>query len=241
MPVNVGDALNTVLPVPVDVVTPVPPFPTATTPVTLDAVPVVFWFKVGKLQLAKLPVDGVPRAGVTNVGEFANTLAPLPVLSVRAVARLAEVKDPKEVTLLPLELTAPERLGIVLTVVAVKLVAVPVILVPTRVEGVPRFGVIKVGEVLSTLLPLPVLVVTPVPPFPTRTKPVTLDAVPVVFWFKVGKVQLTKLPVGEPKSASANVNPVIVVAISPNIIGVVPIVIGVAKLLSNWDKGIRPD
>ena len=34
--------------------------------------------------------------------------------------------------------------------------AVPVILVPTRAEGVPKFGVTKVGEVDKTTLPDPV-------------------------------------------------------------------------------------
>lgn len=42
---------------------------------------------------------------------------------------------------------------------AVRLVAVPEILVPTRVDGVPRFGVTKVGEVENTRLVLVVPVV----------------------------------------------------------------------------------
>jgi hypothetical protein len=68
------------------VVNPVPPLATATVPVTLAAVPVVFWFNVGNVQFAKLPDEGVPSAGVTNVGLVANTLAPVPVSSVKAVA-----------------------------------------------------------------------------------------------------------------------------------------------------------
>ena len=100
--------------------------------------------------------DGVPRAGVTKVGLVANTLAPVPVSSVRAAARLAEVKDPREVALLPLEVIAPVRLAFVVTLDAVKAVAVPVILVPTRADGVPRAGVTKVGEVANTLAPVPV-------------------------------------------------------------------------------------
>jgi hypothetical protein len=69
--------LRTTEPVPVDVVTPVPPFVTGSVPVT----PVVN----GKLvQLAKLPEDGVPNTGVTNVGEdklgeLLNTSEPVPV------------------------------------------------------------------------------------------------------------------------------------------------------------------
>ena len=46
-PVKAGLAERTVEPVPVEVVTPVPPLATATMPVTFDAVPVVFWFRIG--------------------------------------------------------------------------------------------------------------------------------------------------------------------------------------------------
>jgi hypothetical protein len=42
--------------------------------------------------------------------------------------------------------------------------AVPVMLVPTKALGVPKAGVTKVGDVLKTALPEPVVVVTPVPP-----------------------------------------------------------------------------
>jgi hypothetical protein len=132
-----------------------------------------------------LPEDGVPRAGVTKAGLVANTALPEPVSSVKAPARLAEVKEPKEVALpteviapvrlalvttvvaLPTEVTPPVRLALVTTVVAlptevtppVRLAlvvtvaafppiespaAVPVILVPTRVVGVPKFGAVSV-------------------------------------------------------------------------------------------------
>jgi hypothetical protein len=43
----------------------------------------------------------------------------------------------------------------------------PVRLVATPDVGVPRSGVTSVGEVLRTTLPVPVLVVTPVPPLRT--------------------------------------------------------------------------
>jgi hypothetical protein len=61
----------------------VPPLATATVPVTLAAVPVVFWLSVGNVQLAKLPEAGVPNAPplVTN--------APAePTATPRAVATL---------------------------------------------------------------------------------------------------------------------------------------------------------
>ena len=61
------------------------------------AVPVVFWFSVGNVQLAKLPDEGVPSAGVTKVGLVANTKAPEPVSSVTAAARFALDGVPKKV------------------------------------------------------------------------------------------------------------------------------------------------
>ena len=49
--------------------------------VKVAALPVVFWFNVGKVQLVNVPEDGVPNTGVTKVGEVANTNAPVPVSS----------------------------------------------------------------------------------------------------------------------------------------------------------------
>ena len=51
---------------------------------------------------------------------------------------------------------APVKLALVVTVPAVRPAAVPVMLVPTRVDGVPKFGVVSVGEVLKTATPVPV-------------------------------------------------------------------------------------
>ena len=50
----------------------------------------------------------------------------------------------------------------------------PVAFVNVRDDGVPRFGVTNVGDVDSTLEPLPVDVVTPVPPLPTASVPATV-------------------------------------------------------------------
>jgi hypothetical protein len=55
---------------------------------------------------------------------------------------------------------------------AVRLAAVPEALVATRAEGVPRAGVTSVGEVDRTTAPVPVEVVTPVPPLATARVPV---------------------------------------------------------------------
>ena len=61
------------------VVWPVPPFNIGNVPVT----PVV---KGRPVALVNTAAEGVPSAGVTSVGDVANTLAPEPVSSVRAVA-----------------------------------------------------------------------------------------------------------------------------------------------------------
>ena len=49
---------------------------------------------------------GVPRIGVTRVGLVANTAEPVPVSSVKAPKRLADVNEPREVAL-PVEVIAP--------------------------------------------------------------------------------------------------------------------------------------
>lgn len=51
--------------------------------------------------------------------------------------------------------------------------AVPVMFVPTKADGVPSAGDTKVGLSDRTTLPVPVEVVTPVPPFATGSVPVT--------------------------------------------------------------------
>jgi hypothetical protein len=117
--------------------------------------------------------EGVPRAGVTSVGLVANTLAPEPVSSVKAVSNCNDVNEPSEVAL-PTEVTAPVKLAFVVTLPAVKPEAVPVMFVPTKAVGVPSAGVTKVGLVFRTTEPVPVEVVTPVPPLTTAKTPVKL-------------------------------------------------------------------
>jgi hypothetical protein len=96
------------------------------------------------VQLLRLPLEGVPKAGVTKVGEVANTNAPLPVSSVSAAARLAlEGVASQAATPVPRPLT-PVLMGS-----PVQLVRVPEV-------GVPKSGVTKVGLVANTAAPLPV-------------------------------------------------------------------------------------
>jgi hypothetical protein len=113
--------------------------------------------------------EGVPKAGETKVGLSDNTTLPVPVEVVTPVPPFATGRVP----------VTPVDSGR------------PVTLVITPLEGVPKTGVtnvgdVNVGEADRTVLPVPVEVVTPVPPLATATMPVTFAAVPVVFWFKVG-------------------------------------------------------
>jgi len=121
------------------------PVPRPDTPVAIGS-PVAF---------VKVALVGVPRMGVTRVGEVANTADPVPVSSVKAPKRLAELNEPNEVAL-PTEVTAPVKLALVVTLPAVRPEAVPVMFVPTKADGVPRAGVTKVGELAKTKAPLPV-------------------------------------------------------------------------------------
>jgi hypothetical protein len=130
----------------------------------------VAWLTGMFVQLERFPDVGVPKMGVTNVGVVASTLAPDPVEVVAPVPPLAIGSAP----------TACDT-G---TLVA---------LVNTTEDGVPSAGVTKEGDVERTTLPVPVEVVTPVPPFPTATMPVTFPAVPVVFWLNVGHVNVPVL------------------------------------------------
>jgi hypothetical protein len=92
----------------------------------------------------------------------------------------------------------------------------PVQLVSVPEVGVPKIGVSKVGVLDNTLAPLPVEVVTPVPPLATGRVPVT----PVV---RGKPVQLVSVPeVGVPKLgvtkvglACNEVTPVLEIATSP--------------------------
>jgi len=258
---SVGLVDNTLLPEPVEVVTPVPPLATGSVPVTpvdkgspvklvavpLDGVPSTPPLTKGApaeptftaravatpvpkpdtpvaigspVAFVKVALVGVPRIGVTNVGEVANTLAPLPVSSVKAAAKFAEVNEPKDVAL-PTEVTAPVKLAFVVTLPAVKPDAVPVIFVPTNADGVPKAGVTKVGEFDNTLLPVPVEVVTPVPPCKT-VKAVVKPVIDVMSEFAplaaAPKLVRALAAVDAPVPPSATAKSVIPVIVPPVIV-----------------------
>jgi hypothetical protein len=127
---------------------PVPPLATGRIPVT----PVVNGSPVALVSTA---AEGVPKAGVTKVGELVNTKLPVPVSSVTAAARFALDGVAKKVaTPVPRPLTPVE-------------IGKPVAFVNVADVGVPSTGVTSVGLVDNTLLPEPVLVPTPVPPLVT--------------------------------------------------------------------------
>jgi hypothetical protein len=160
---KVGDVAKTKEPVPVSSVTAEIRFAldgvarNVATPVPRPERPVL----IGKpVALVKVPLEGVPRAGVTKVGLLANTKAPDPVSSVTADAKFADDGVPKNVaTPVPKPLT-PVEMGN------------PVAFVKVPEAGVPNAGVTNVGEFDNTTLPVPVAVVTPVPPLRTGRVPV---------------------------------------------------------------------
>ena len=78
---------------------------------------------------ADAPESSPEIVGVVKVGLVPNTATPVPVSLVKAVLRLAEVKEPSEAAL-PTEVTIPVRLALVVTLPAVRPDAVPVMLVP---------------------------------------------------------------------------------------------------------------
>ena len=79
---------------------------------------------------------------VVSVGEVAKTASPVPVSSVNAAAKFADVGVAKKVaTLVPRPLTPVE-------------IGKPVQLVSVPLEGVPRTGVTSVGDVKESVSPL---------------------------------------------------------------------------------------
>jgi len=97
------------------------------------------------VALVSVTEVGVPNIGVTKVGDVANTLAPVPVSSVNAAAKLADVGVAKNVaTPVPKPLT-PVDIGR------------PVAFVSVTETGVPKVGVTNVGDVAKTTDPEPVV------------------------------------------------------------------------------------
>jgi len=144
---RVGEVANTKAPLPVSSVTAAAKLAdegvikNAVTPAPVPETPV----EIGRpVQLVNVPEVGVPNNGVTRVGVLANTLAPDPVSSVSAAAKLADDGVAKKVATLAAKPETPVEIGR-----PVQLVKVPDV-------GVPNNGVVRVGEVANTKSPLPV-------------------------------------------------------------------------------------
>jgi hypothetical protein len=169
------------------VVFPVPPLATATVPVTFAAVPVVFWLNVGQVYVPvlKSPDVGVPRAGVTNVGDVAKTKAPEPVSSVTAEARLADDGVARKVATPVPSPDTPVEIGR------------PVAFVSVADRGVPRVGVTKVGLFDRTTEPVPVAVLKSVRPDSQLAAVVPVIRIQVHIAVVPGNTVMTKLPPDE--------------------------------------------
>lgn len=144
---NVGEVPNTKAPDPVSSVTAEAKLAlegVAKNVATLAANPDIPVLTGNPVQFVRVPEAGVPRVGVTNVGEVANTSDPVPVSSVTAEIRLALDGVARKVAIpvprpdIPVETGRP-----------VQLVNVPLV-------GVPKRGVTRVGEVANTAAPVPV-------------------------------------------------------------------------------------
>ena len=116
--VNVGDADRTTEPVPVLVVTPVPPLPTGRTPLT----PVV---RGKPVAFVKTTADGVPSAGVTRVGLVDRTVLPLPVLVVTPVPPAPTASVPPSMMVPAVVIGPPVAVKPVVPLLTLTLVTVP--------------------------------------------------------------------------------------------------------------------
>jgi hypothetical protein len=142
VPVNVGDAENTTAEEPVSSVSAEAKFAddgVARNVATLAPRPETPVDTGNPVQLVRVPDVGVPRTGVTRVGDVANTLAPVPVSSVSAAAKFEDEGVAKNVATLAARPETPVDTGN------------PVQLVRVPEEGVPNTGVVRVGDV-SVLL-----------------------------------------------------------------------------------------
>lgn len=151
---NAGDVAKTNTPVPVSSVTAVIRFAdegVARNAATPDPKPLIPVPTGSPVVFVNTPLAGVPSAGVTSVGDVANTSAPEPVSSVTAVARLALDGAPRKVAIPAASPDTPDPIGS------------PVALVSVPLDGVPRAGVTRVADVALTIAPVPVFAVTAIP------------------------------------------------------------------------------
>jgi hypothetical protein len=135
----------------------------------LDGVPVALIPPTGSpVALVRTPEAGVPKAGVTSVGDVPNTKAPEPVSPVTVAAKLALDGVAKNVaTPVPRPLS-PVAIGN------------PVAFVRVPEAGVPRAGVVKVGDVSVLLVSVCESVVPTIVPVGAATEDVKVVADPAI-------------------------------------------------------------
>ena len=171
---RVGEVESTLLPVPVEVVTPVPPLVTARVPVT----PVV---KGRSVRLVAMPLAGVPSAGVVRIGLVSVRPATVVVAdpSVSVVLPRVNVELPRAVLGIAVNvLFAPLMLLLVNVSIPASVDRMPIVgsvilVVPFRVNTRPNAP--EVVTLPPSVIVLPVLA-TPVPPLAPATMPVMPDA-----------------------------------------------------------------
>lgn len=159
---KVGDVANTNEPEPVSSVTAVAKLAddgVARKVATLDANPDTPVLIGNPVQLVNVPLVGVPNKGVTNVGDVANTAAPVPVSSVNVAAKLADDGVAKNVAMPVANPAMPVLTGN------------PVQLVNTPLVGVPKSGVTSVADVVNTMSPVPDVAIVYTPPVPETRSP----------------------------------------------------------------------
>ena len=157
VPVNVGDADNTTLPVPVSSeITPANSVEEVDDITFNLSVVTTNVFDVGIVVLLILVAVAAPKTGVTKVGDVAKTATPVPVSFVKAVAKSADVNEPKDVAF-PVDVTAPVKFALVVATTPVSAAPLPTKLVADKA---PVLGT-KDNLVLVTFCgKLPVLAVT---------------------------------------------------------------------------------
>jgi len=120
--------------------------------------------------LFKLVAVAAPSDGVEKLGEFENTNDPEPVSLLMTPASSELVVAANALNLLLVEASVAVPAGIVTVPLAaadVTTLVVPLVLPASVKPPLPIEGVVKDGDVDRTTLPVPVEVVTPVPPLAT--------------------------------------------------------------------------
>jgi hypothetical protein len=156
------------------------------------------------VAFVSVPLDGVPRAGVTSVGLVANTREPVPVSSVTAASKFAEDGVPRKVaTPVPSAVSPVPPLATGRVPVTPVVSGKPVAFVSVPLDGVPRAGVTNVGLVANTKEPVPVSSVTAANKFALEgvpkkvATPVPKDVMPVPP-LATGRVPVTPVVRGRP-------------------------------------------